>query len=240
MNHEERYFSIKKKHILLSFSEPPEPPEGRVCGATSTVCGCARHALAPATPASGSSRPAWPWPQGSWDRIQAGQVHRGHSKPVEHYNINGKGNSRCFEYLFCVRCLRFLFFSISSAIQFCSLLSLHNSSTLFFLPRREMIIFVLEILNFFPGFLKMGTFRDEVSLIHSPFEEAWVEQVDLIGKSKVSKGNLRTVHESHLNSSSILFATLKCIFSLHACSCWTLKDAFRLFWRHLRSNFICK
>lgn len=90
-----------------------------------------------------------------------------------------------------------------------------------------MRIFVLEILNFFPGFLKMGTFRDEVSLIHSPFglrheSNKWI----WLAKGRVSKGNLRTVHESHLNSSSILFATLKCIFSLHACSCWTSKECF--------------
>lgn len=72
------FFHQKKNTILAQlFWATGATDPGPVCGATSTVCGCARHALAPATPASGSSRPAWPWPQGSWDRIQAGQVHRG-------------------------------------------------------------------------------------------------------------------------------------------------------------------
>ena len=97
------------------------------------------------------------------------------------------------------------------------------ASTLFFLPKARN-----ENFKLFPGIPSFGWHLQRWGFTDSlPFWfEAWVEQVDLIGKSKVSKGNLRTVHESHLNSSSILFATLKCIFSLHACSCWTSKECF--------------
>lgn len=146
MNHEEtNILSIQNFHIFLSCSDLSHLKDQFVVPPPQSVD-------VPDMPLRRPRRPRGPpglrgrGLKEAETESRQGRSTGGHSKPLQHDKHQWERQCKIFEYLFFVQCLRFLFSVYLRLFNlFGSLLSLHNSS-IFFLPRQEVRIFV-EILN---------------------------------------------------------------------------------------------